>query len=382
MVINRHHGFMVAPPARREAGSTWSARGNSDTLHCRPRLSLTRSCGAANTSAHAGRRSVLPSLAPAPAKRAATPVKVRECPASAVWRACDLTLFGDPIARARSYFPITTAKHWGPHRGRLTNRCASWTELARLRAAGLKPHHPSPPTASLHTGLRCAVMKCRRSESDHPSPTAQALPQSGQSPHRQDSGQPSLADFWIIAGAFSCRGPKTSLPTSKVAKPATSTELMAAREVVKLAPEVSPRDVVEVVGAMIMMRIMRSRAASNPTRRFGCSWRVAFGASPTCMSASVGITHGNACGGAIAKLSPRGRPIPGHWLATALGIAGQGLAKAEQAERDSRTAEAGSSRKRSRSWSEGRVAPMKKAQSRRAELKHSRARAANDPASG
>jgi hypothetical protein len=110
-------------------------------------------------------------------------------------------------------------------------------------------------------------------------------------------------------------------------------ELMAAREVVRLAPEVGSRDVVEVVGAMIMMSIMDPLYfKSDEALWMQLARRV---------RALTDLHVGERWDHARQRLRRRYRePAPktalflGRWLATALGVAGQGLAKAEQAERD------------------------------------------------
>jgi hypothetical protein len=115
-------------------------------------------------------------------------------------------------------------------------------------------------------------------------------------------------------------------------------ELMAAREIVKLAPEVRPRDVVEVVGAMIMMRILNPDCfKSEAALWLQLARRV---------RALSDLNVGQRWDGTrqrlrphYRELSPRAAQTFGHWLATALGVAGQGLAKAEQAERDRRAEE-------------------------------------------
>lgn len=115
-------------------------------------------------------------------------------------------------------------------------------------------------------------------------------------------------------------------------------ELLAAHEVVKLAPEVGPRDVVEVVGAMVMMSIMDPHCfKSDAALWMQLARRVR------------GLTHlhvGEHWDHSRQRLRRRYRePTPkaalflGQWLATGFGVAGQGLARAEQAERDRRAQE-------------------------------------------
>ena len=115
-------------------------------------------------------------------------------------------------------------------------------------------------------------------------------------------------------------------------------ELMAAREVVKLAPEVSPRDVVEVVGAMIMMRIMEPRCFKSDAALWMQLARRVRGLTDLHVGERWDHTR-QRLRRRYRELSPKAALFLGHWLATALGIAGQGLAKAEQAERDSRANE-------------------------------------------
>jgi hypothetical protein len=69
---------------------------------------------------------------------------------------------------------------------------------------------------------------------------------------------------------------KTSSPSGRAAKAGNKYELLAAREVVRLAGEVEPRAVVEVVGAMIMAGIMEPRWFKGTTRS-GYSWPGVFG---------------------------------------------------------------------------------------------------------
>ena len=70
----------------------------------------------------------------------------------------------------------------------------------------------------------------------------------GQGQDRQEPRQPGLGPPWIAVGEPLWTTSRTSSRTSRAAR--------AARGVVKLAAEVKARDVIEVVGAMIMMGIM------------------------------------------------------------------------------------------------------------------------------
>jgi hypothetical protein len=67
--------------------------------------------------------------------------------------------------------------------------------------------------------------------------------------------------------------PKTSSPSGRAAKAGNKYEILAAREVVRLAGEVEPR---AVVGAMIMAGIMEPRWFKGTTRS-GYSWPGVFG---------------------------------------------------------------------------------------------------------
>jgi hypothetical protein len=110
-------------------------------------------------------------------------------------------------------------------------------------------------------------------------------------------------------------------------------ELLAAREVVKLAPEVGPREVVEVVGAMVMMRILEPDCFKSEAALWLQLARRVRGLSDLNVGQRWDATS-QRLRRRYRELSPRAGLTFGHWLATALGVAGQGLAKAEQAERD------------------------------------------------
>ncbi|HXE70376.1 MAG TPA: hypothetical protein VN523_13530 [Hyphomicrobiaceae bacterium] len=125
---------------------------------------------------------------------------------------------------------------------------------------------------------------------------------------------------------------------SESGKAANTYELMAAREVVKLAPEVRPRDVVEVVGAMIMMRIMEPRCCKSDEALWMQLARRVRGLTDLHVGERWDHTR-QRVRRRYRELSPKAALCLGHWLAAALGVAGQGLAKAEQAERDRRTTE-------------------------------------------
>jgi hypothetical protein len=115
-------------------------------------------------------------------------------------------------------------------------------------------------------------------------------------------------------------------------------ELMAAREVVKLAPEVRPRDVVEVVGAMIMMSIMSPRCFKSAEALWTQLARRVRGLTDLHVGERWDHTR-QRVRRRYRELSPKAALRLGHWLATALGVVGQGLAKAEQAERDTHAKE-------------------------------------------
>jgi hypothetical protein len=121
-------------------------------------------------------------------------------------------------------------------------------------------------------------------------------------------------------------------------KPGNKYELMAAREIVRLAPEVRPREVVEVVGAMIMMRILDPDCFKSEAALWLQLARRIRGLSDLNAGERWDATR-QRLRRRYRELSPRVAKTLGHWLATALGVAGQGLAKAEQAERDRRAEE-------------------------------------------
>ena len=110
-------------------------------------------------------------------------------------------------------------------------------------------------------------------------------------------------------------------------------ELMAAREVVKLAPEVRPRDVVEVVGAIIMLSIMDPRCFKSDQALWMQLARRVRGLSDLHVGEHWDHRR-QRVRRRYRELTPKAALFLGHWLATALSVAGQWLAKAEQAERD------------------------------------------------
>ena len=249
-------------------------------------------------------------------------------------RACDLTLFGDPIARARSYFPITTAKHWGPYRDgykslRIMDRTCQapgcWAQAASSFAAYCRSHR---------TALR------RHGAVDQKAITqAQLKPylnlvkvRIAKNPDNQ--AWQTLDNRWRLL----VQQAQDIIAHFESGKAGNKYELMAAREVVKLAPEVSPRGVVEVVGAMIMMRIMEPRCFKSDEALSMQLARRVRGLTDLHVGERWDHTR-QRLRRRYRELSPKAALCLGHWLATALGIAGQGLAKAEQAERDSRANE-------------------------------------------
>jgi len=112
----------------------------------------------------------------------------------------------------------------------------------------------------------------------------------------------------------------------------TGHELMAARELVKLAYTVEARDVLEVVGALLMMSIMDPlQFKSDAALWIQLARRVRGLADPDVVES---WDHRRQRVRRRAReLSPKAARCLGHWLATAFGAVGPGLAKAEQAER-------------------------------------------------
>jgi hypothetical protein len=110
-------------------------------------------------------------------------------------------------------------------------------------------------------------------------------------------------------------------------------ELVAAREVVKLSGEVEPRQVAEVVAAMVIMEIMDPRWFKTDQafwiqlgRRVRSLTDLHVGEDWDHKRQRKRLRY--------REFSPKAAIFLGHWLATALGAGGQGIAKVEQAERD------------------------------------------------
>lgn len=109
-------------------------------------------------------------------------------------------------------------------------------------------------------------------------------------------------------------------------------ELMAARELVKLAHKVEARAVVEVVGAMMMMSIMEPRRFKSDEALWIQLTRRVRGLANLEVVESWDRRRQRVRRRA-RELSPNTARYLGQSLATAFGAVGQGLVKAEQAER-------------------------------------------------
>src|SRR5262245_26943577 len=115
-------------------------------------------------------------------------------------------------------------------------------------------------------------------------------------------------------------------------------ERVAAQEVVKLAREVKPREVVEVVAAMVMMQIMEPRQF----RSDDAFWIQLARGVRSLTDMHIGERWDNNRGRVrrcYRELTPKAAVIMGHWLATTLGVGGQHLARIEEAERDKKAKE-------------------------------------------
>ena len=238
-------------------------------------------------------------------------------------RGCDLTLFGDPIERARSYFLDHNRKALGSLRGRLQIVAHHGPNLPGSGLLGssriiLRRLLPLPPD-------RVAPSWCRRPE---------AITQAQLKPYlnlvkvriaknRHNQTWQTLDNRWRVLVQ---QAQKNIIAHFESGKAGNEYELMAAREVVKLAPEVSPRDVVEVVGAMIMMRIMEPRCFKSDEALWMQLARRVRGL--TDLHVGERWDHKRQrLRRRYRELSPKAALFLGRWLATALGIAGQGLAK-------------------------------------------------------
>jgi hypothetical protein len=115
-------------------------------------------------------------------------------------------------------------------------------------------------------------------------------------------------------------------------------ERVAAQEVVKLAKEVKPREVVEVVCAMVMMWTMEPRRfRSDNAFRTQLARRVR-----SLTDLHVGERYDHVRGKIrrhYRELTSKAALILGHWLATTLGVGGQHMARLEEAEREQKARE-------------------------------------------
>src|SRR5262245_29610238 len=115
-------------------------------------------------------------------------------------------------------------------------------------------------------------------------------------------------------------------------------ELLAAREVVKLAPEVRPRDGGVVVGAMTMMRILDPHCFKSDEALWMQLARRVRGLTDLHVGEHWDHTR-KRLRRRYREPTPKAALLLGRWLAGVFGVAGQGLAKAELAERDRRAQE-------------------------------------------
>jgi hypothetical protein len=108
-------------------------------------------------------------------------------------------------------------------------------------------------------------------------------------------------------------------------------ERLAAQEIVKLADDVPPRAVVEVTAAMVLMWEMEPRQFKSDqafwlqlARRVRGLTDMNYGEGWDNVRQRVRRSY--------RELTPKASLILGQWLATALGVAGQYMARAERAE--------------------------------------------------
>ena len=115
-------------------------------------------------------------------------------------------------------------------------------------------------------------------------------------------------------------------------------ERMAAQEVVKLAKEVEPRVVVEVTAAMVLMQEFEPRAI----RSDAAFWIQLARRVRSLTDLHVGERWDNVRQRVrrhYREMSPKAAIIMGRWLAEALGVGGQHIARVEQAEREKKAKE-------------------------------------------
>jgi hypothetical protein len=226
-------------------------------------------------------------------------------------------------------FPVTTAKHTGPYGDgykslRIMDRTCQapgcWAQAASSFAAYCRSHR---------TALR-----------RHGAVDQKAISQAQLKPYLKlvkvriaknpdNQAWQTLDNRWRVLVQLA----QDIIAHFESGKAGNKYELMAAREVVKLAPEVRPRDVVEVVDAMIMMRIMEPRCFKSDEALWLQLARRVRGLTDLHVGERWDHTR-RRVRRRYRELSPKAALFLGHWLAKALGVAGQGLAKAEQAERD------------------------------------------------
>jgi hypothetical protein len=112
-------------------------------------------------------------------------------------------------------------------------------------------------------------------------------------------------------------------------RPGLRFEFLAASEVVKLAENVSPRQVLEVTAAMVLMWEMEPRRFKSDNAMWTQLARRVRGLSDM----SYGRRYVHATGKVkrcYRDLSPRASITLGRWLAEALGIAGVHIARVER----------------------------------------------------
>lgn len=115
-------------------------------------------------------------------------------------------------------------------------------------------------------------------------------------------------------------------------------ERIAAQEVVKLAGEVKPREVVEVTCGMVMMLAMEPRWF----RSDDAFWIQLARCVRSLTDLHIGERWDHARQRVrrhYRELNPRAAVILGRWLTTTLGVGGQHLARIEEAERDKKAKE-------------------------------------------
>jgi hypothetical protein len=115
--------------------------------------------------------------------------------------------------------------------------------------------------------------------------------------------------------------------------------LLAAREVIKLAKVVKPRDVVEVVAAMVVMQEFEPRAF----RSDDAFWQQLARRVRSLSDLHIGERWDfkrNRVRRVYREMNPQAAVCLGHWLAEMLGAGGQHIARVERAAREKKAKEA------------------------------------------